>query len=172
MLDEYGPLWYRGLSGSGTPADPETVTAILANHGINRIVVGHTPTSGIVWPLYDSRVIVVDTGMAAYYGGYVAYLEITAEGVFAGYPEGKLPLPKADDERIPYLEKVLAMDPSNRYLQKRLKDLTQPAIEEPAAEAGRGESARGQADSYLRHFSMIFLFQSRLSLMISKKPSR
>ena len=146
MLDPYGPLWYRGLSGVEPEADPETVTAILAQHGANRIVVGHTPTSGVVWPLYDSRVVVVDTGMAAYYGGYVAYLEITADGLFAGYPDGKLPLPKTDQERVPYLEKVIAIDPSNRYLQKRLKDLTQRAVEEPVAEAADGgsESAAGE----------------------------
>ena len=146
MLDPFGPLWYRGLSGVEPQADPETVTAILAQHGANRIVVGHTPTSGVVWPLYDSRVVVVDTGMAAYYGGYVAYLEITADGVFAGYPDGKLPLPKTDQERVPYLEKVIAMDPSNRYLQKRLKDLTNPAVEELAADAADegAESAAGE----------------------------
>ncbi len=146
MLDEYGPLWYRGLSGGKPAADPETVAAILANHGINRIVVGHTPTSGIVWPLYDSRVVVVDTGMAAYYGGYPAYLEITSDGVFAGYPGGKLPLPATDEERLPYLEKVIAMDPSNRYLQKRLKELTQPPPEEPAATA-TGDTAGADSDS-------------------------
>ena len=150
MLDEYGPLWYRGLSGGKPAADPETVAAILANHGINRIVVGHTPTSGIVWPLYDSRVVVVDTGMASYYGGYPAYLEITTEGVFAGYPDGKLPLPATDEERVPYLEKVIAMDPSNRYLQKRLKDLTKPPVEKPAATDADGASAADEAQPAAR----------------------
>jgi hypothetical protein len=132
--DEFGPLWYRGLSGVEPNALDETVDAILSHHDAGHIVVGHTPTSGVIWPRYDGKVVMIDTGIASAYGGNVAYLEITADGLFAGYPSGKLPLPSNDGELIPYLEKVIAMDPDNRHLKKRLKQLQHPAVPEPLEE--------------------------------------
>lgn len=144
LYDPNGPLWYRGLAGYEPRAVPETVDAILGSHGVSRVVVGHSPTQGVVWPEYGGKVLVIDTGISGHYGGYVAYLEITPEGTFAGYPDGKLPLPTGEDDVIPYLEKVITMDPGNKYLQRRLQKLTQPpAVEngEAAAEPAEGETA-------------------------------
>jgi hypothetical protein len=138
--DNFGPLWYRGLSGVSPHAAMETVDAILDRHDVSRIVVGHTPTSGVVWPRYDAKVVVIDTGIAGAYGGHVAYLEILPDGLNAGYPLGKLRLPTSDDESMAYLEKVIAMAPNNPYLQERLERLRHPAepaaTEPPAAENG------------------------------------
>jgi hypothetical protein len=136
LEDEFGPLWYRGLSGVEPQAPPETVDAILAHHGVRHIVVGHTPTSGVIWPQYESKVIMIDSGIAAAYGGRIAYLEVTPEGLFAGYPNGKLPLPSSDEGRDAYLERVIALDPDNPYLQERLEQLRHPAVPEPAPEEG------------------------------------
>ena len=133
LEDAFGPFWYRGLSGGEPPAPMETVEAILAHHQARHIVVGHTPTMGVIWPRYDARVIQADTGISDYYGGYVGYLEITSEGLFAGYAWGKLPLPEKDSEAVDYLRQVIARDPDNARLQQRLDDLLQPP-EEPAAE--------------------------------------
>ncbi len=129
--DEFGPLWYRGLSGVEPHALPETVDAILAHHKVSRIVVGHTPTSGVIWPRYDAKVVVIDTGIASAYGGYIAYLEITPNGLHAGYPLGKLPLPGSDAGAVAYLEQVIQMDPKNPYLQERLEKLTHPPVPVP-----------------------------------------
>ena len=131
--DEFGPLWYRGLSGDEPTATPETVDAILAHHGVKHIAVGHTPTSGVIWPNYDAKVLMIDTGIARPYGGYVAYLEITPAGLFAGYPSGKLALPTSDDGAISYLEQVIQLNPENPHLPKRLEELLQPPTPEPPA---------------------------------------
>ena len=64
LEDDFGPLWYRGLSGVEPLATPETVDAILARHGVKHIVVGHTVTSGVIWPRYDAKVIMIDTGIS------------------------------------------------------------------------------------------------------------
>jgi hypothetical protein len=144
LADEFGPLWYRGLAGDEPEAPPETVDAILAHHGARHIVIGHTPTSGVIWPRYDGKVIMIDTGVSAAYGGHVAYLEITPGSVFAGYPAGKLPLPSADDGRVAYLEQVAARNPDNPYLQQRLKRLREPpppAPEEAAPQQGEPATA-------------------------------
>ncbi len=140
LEDAYGPFWYRGLSGVLPHADPETVNAILAHHGVNRIVVGHSPTSGVVWPYFKGKVVVIDTGIAEAYGGYVAYLDIRPDGVFAGYPSGQLPLPEGADDRVAYLEQVIARDPGNPYLRERLARLQQPEIEVVAAEPDGDEA--------------------------------
>ncbi|MEJ2383088.1 MAG: metallophosphoesterase [Xanthomonadales bacterium] len=134
LNDDFGPFWYRGLSGNEPQAPLETVEAILEQHDAGHIVVGHTPTMGVIWPRYDGRVIQADTGISAYYGGNVGYLEITPDGLFGGYAWGKLPLPETDAERVAYLQEVLARDPDNRYLKKRLEGLTQPS-QPPAADA-------------------------------------
>jgi hypothetical protein len=145
LEDEYGPLWYRGLAGEEPAATPETVDAILAHHGIARIVIGHTPTSGVIWPRYDGKVVMIDTGISAAYGGNEAWLEISPDGLFAGYPGGRLPLPAADAGRIAYLEQVSALSPANPYLKRRLEQLQQPAL--PAAAPGTGAEDAAAAES-------------------------
>jgi hypothetical protein len=147
LNDEFGPLWYRGLSGVEPTATPETVDAILAHHGVKHIAVGHTPTSGVIWPNYGAKVVMIDTGIARAYGGYVAYLEITPTGLFAGYPGGKLALPTSDDGAIAYLEQVIQLNPENPHLRKRLEQLLQPPIPElPTPELPTDETlaAEGQ----------------------------
>lgn len=137
LEDGFGPLWYRGLSGVEPVAAPETVDAILAHHGARHIAVGHTPTSGVIWPRYDGKVIMIDTGIARVYGGYIGYLEMTPDGLFAGYPAGRLPLPSSDDDAAAYLEQVIQLQPQNPHLRERLEELQQPA----AAEDGEGALA-------------------------------
>jgi len=134
LEDEFGPLWFRGLAGGENEAPVETVDAILARHGAKHIVIGHSPTMGVVWPRYDGKVVIADTGVSGYYGGHVAYLEITADGLFAGYPWGRVRIPESDAEAIDYLRQVIGQDPENPYLKKRLDELTRPPSEEPPAE--------------------------------------
>jgi hypothetical protein len=128
LEDDFGPLWYRGLSGSEPMAGVETVDAILAYHRIKHVAVGHTVTSGVIWPRYDGKVLMIDTGISRVYGGHIGYLEITPEGLFGGYPNGKVPIPTDESGLIPYLEKVIALDPENKSLKDRLQELRQPPL--------------------------------------------
>ena len=72
-------------------------------------------------------------------------LEITPQGLFGGYPNGKVQLPSNDSELISYLEKVIALNPGNAYLQERLEKLLHPAVpellEEGAEPAGDPDTA-------------------------------
>lgn len=146
LEDEFGPLWYRGLAEVDPEAMPETVDAILAHHKVNHIVVGHTPTNGIIWPNYDTKVLMIDSGIAQAYGGRIAYLEVTPSGLFAGYPGGKVRLPSDDGGAEAYLEQVIAMDPNNPYLQERLERLRHPAVAEAAPDAApAGEASAEEA---------------------------
>lgn len=145
LTDENGPLWYRGLAGVEPVAPPETVQAILAQHAAHHIVIGHTPTHGAVWPRYSGQVIQVDTGMTAVYGGHVAWLEETPDGLFAGYPSGRVRLPSDDAGRIDYLKKVIALEPENSDLKVQLAALEQ-AAQGSGESQGNGEAkAKGEA---------------------------
>jgi hypothetical protein len=146
LEDEFGPLWYRGLSGVQPEALPETVDAILARHGVRHIVVGHTPTRGVIWPQYQGKVLMIDSGISRTYGGHIAYLEVTPEGLFAGYRGGKLPLPVGETDRQAYLEQVIALDPQNPYLQERLEQIMHPPVPEPV-EAESEDAAGGESDN-------------------------
>jgi len=134
LEDPYGPLWYRGLAGQVPEASPETVAALLQQHQAKHIVVGHTPTGGAIFTRYDGAVIQIDTGLSKAYGGHPAYLEATAEGLFAGYPEGKIALPVNDTDRSAYLQQVIAMYPSNGDIKMLLDKITTDAAESPATE--------------------------------------
>lgn len=127
--DPEGPLWYRGLAQDSETTLSPVVTAILARYEAERIVVGHTPTGGVVWPRFEGRVVANDTGIAGYYGGHDAFLEINGGGAVAGYGEQRIELPASPDGREAYLREVIAMDPANEMLQKRLALLLEPPPE-------------------------------------------
>lgn len=145
VADECGPLWFRGLSGREPEVGTPLLESILERLSAQRIVVGHTPTPGVVWPRYNTRVVQIDTGIAAHYGGRPAYLEITADGLVAGYPGGKVALPASDDERGEYLTDVIALQPENSALKRFREQYEQPveasegAPGDLPAEAAEGE---------------------------------
>ncbi len=91
--DPLGPLWFRGLaatdaeageapaktSGAAAPAEPpieQQLDALLSAQGAKRIVIGHTPHLAGIEILYGGRLIRIDTGISAVYGGQVSYLDI------------------------------------------------------------------------------------------------
>jgi hypothetical protein len=143
LEDEYGPLWYRGMAGEAPEASAESVQAILQQNAAHHIVVGHTPTSGIIWPRYQGQVIQIDTGISAAYGSHLGYLEVTPEGLFAGYSKGKVALPKDDTGLVAYLEQVIALDPDNAHLKEMLAGL-KAAPPATTAESEAGGSAADQ----------------------------
>ena len=73
---ENGPLWYRGLAQNPERAEEAHVNQVLEAFGVNRIVIGHTPTPGVIVPRFDGKVILADVGLSAHYGANLACLEI------------------------------------------------------------------------------------------------
>jgi len=127
--DPLGPLWYRGLALENESDDifSQTLDNILERYGAKRIVVGHTPTGGVVWPRFDQRVIVNDTGLATHYGAHMGVLELTAAGATAIYGDKRIPVPVSDAGRVDYLEAVIDADPNNGQMKQRLARLLAPA---------------------------------------------
>ncbi|MFO1186569.1 MAG: metallophosphoesterase [Alphaproteobacteria bacterium] len=82
LEDELGPLWYRGLA-SETDAAMADVAAIIAAYRVKRIVIGHTPNLTGIKVLQGGRVIAIDTGITAVYGGTRSFLSIEGPAILA-----------------------------------------------------------------------------------------
>ena len=134
--DPMGPLWYRGLAEDDEQMLIPVVEAILERYEAERIVVGHTPTGGVVWPRFQGRVVANDTGIAAHYGGHEGFLEIVGDTAVAGYGDQRLELPRDDAGREDYLKAVMALQPGNELLAERLQWLQSSAAGPSDSEAG------------------------------------
>lgn len=87
--DPLGPLWYRGLiSRDADPDAPkpppgapqltidQELDRVLAAYHAQRMVIAHTPILSGIAVTHDGKLIRIDTGISAYYGGTPSYLEI------------------------------------------------------------------------------------------------
>lgn len=120
-----GPLWYRGLATNPEAAESAHVDDVLVTYDVDRIVIGHTPGHGIILPRFGGKVIIIDTGIAEYYGGHLASL-IIEEGRFMSRQAGQdLQLPTQPSEVLPYLEQAAAAKPATPALQRLLDELQQ-----------------------------------------------
>jgi hypothetical protein len=109
--DPEGPLWFRGLA-QGDPSLLPHLEALLKRHGARRMVVGHTPTEGLVFPRYGGRLIQIDVGMSKIYGGPPAALLIEDGKLIALHRGRRVPLPEADGEAVlRYVREIAALEP-------------------------------------------------------------
>ncbi len=105
IADPMGPLWYRGnvqrdssaaikdaiaaaadggaVEFTTRPSMQKEIDTVLAAYSAARIVVGHTPSLEGIRTRLNGRVIQIDTGASAHYGGVASYLEIVGGDVIA-----------------------------------------------------------------------------------------
>lgn len=76
-----GPVWDRSLAGPDV--DCARLDRALAELGVARLVVGHTPQPNGITSGCAGKVWRIDVGLAAYYGGPTEVLELTAAGARA-----------------------------------------------------------------------------------------
>lgn len=89
LLNENGPLWYRGYA-KWTNADAEArLGPLLERYGVERIVVGHTTLANSrITARFSNRIFLIDTGMlTSYYKGRASALEIRDGRASALYVE-------------------------------------------------------------------------------------
>lgn len=136
--DPLGPVWYRGYAQENdTEVYRQTLDNILERYGAKRIVVGHSPTGGVIWPRFDQKVVINDTGIARHYGAHKGVLELTPEGATAIYGDQRIALPASNSGRIDYLRAVIEADSNNDQLKQRLaRMLAPPVIEVDSGSAG------------------------------------
>lgn len=78
LTDDDGVLWDRSFAGASP--DCAALSLALAELGVARMVVAHTPQPAGVSSACDGKVWRVDVGLARYYGGPSQALELTAAG--------------------------------------------------------------------------------------------
>jgi len=83
-----GPLWYRAYilnkDKTITKADKQAMlNEVLKAQGVDRMVVGHTPSRRGIRARYGGRLIQIDTGASAYYRGTRSFLRLENGRVFA-----------------------------------------------------------------------------------------
>ncbi|MBX7528482.1 metallophosphoesterase [Qipengyuania vesicularis] len=103
LEDPLGPLWYRGnvarsekdaagnvpegAEPAPRPSREEEIAAILARYDAKRLVVAHTPSREGIASDLAGRLIRVDTGISAHYGGPASFLVIEGD-VLAAHERG------------------------------------------------------------------------------------
>jgi len=120
--DSLGPLWYRGLATVDEAALAGHVDSVLAAFGVSHIVIGHTITPGAILPRHGGKVIMIDVGMSAAYGGPAAALIVEGTEVFALHRGHRLPLP-LEGGVVDYLQRAAALDPPASRLRQYLETL-------------------------------------------------
>jgi hypothetical protein len=132
-MDDAGPLWYRGLALRGAELEAQLRT-VLANFGVDRIVIGHTYTDGAIVSRFGGRVLQIDVGLSKVYDPERrnACLEIERGKVRSLHRGKRLELPA--DERLDllrYLMEAAALDPKPSSLSGRIAAL-EAELSEPA----------------------------------------
>jgi len=118
-----GPLWYRGLARAPETTEKENLEKVLRHFGAERVVLGHTPDLNVITPRFGGAVVIVDTGISAYYGGHRASLLLEDGVATARHGEHTQALPVDDAGMVPYFEAIATLKPENSKLPQHLAGL-------------------------------------------------
>jgi len=129
---EDSPLWYRGLARSPEETELPALVKMLEFYDANHIVMGHSPTRGVIFPRFDSRAIIVDVGLAAHYGSGMAALLIEKGKLSVIHRGETVALPSSDDNLKAYFQKIELLEPDPKYVQKMIQLVDLPADPIPA----------------------------------------
>ena len=125
-----GPLWYRGLVRTPEAEEAANLEAILKNNDVVRVVLGHTYALGIIFPRHGGKVLQIDTGISRRYGGQSSYLELSPDGLWAGYEAEKFNLPEPGKDALDhYIDRVAALYSENPELQQEI--LERKVVKQP-----------------------------------------
>ncbi len=118
LTNQEGPLWYRGLSLNQEPTEEPHLAALLARHGVSRIIVGHTKRAATVLPRFGGRVIITDIARRDGYADPHAFLIIENGALTTIHRGHRVPLNVSNQaETCAYLDSVLAFEPQDSPLR-------------------------------------------------------
>jgi hypothetical protein len=111
LVNQDGPLWYRGLALNSETTERALVDALLAQHRVARIVVGHTKRASTVLPRFDGRVIVTDIAMPTDFADPHAFLVQENGALTTIYRGQRVPLLSGSPaELCAYIAQIAAID--------------------------------------------------------------
>lgn len=114
IIDDSGPLWYRGLALHPAEIELEPLKKMLTYYDVDTIVIAHTPTPSRILPRLGRRVIQADVGLSRAYSGGRASLLIEDNEYYAIHRGEKVLIPSNDDDKPAYLEKLTLIDNNHR----------------------------------------------------------
>jgi hypothetical protein len=144
-----GPFWYRGWASlPETPENELILDEVLSSQGVKRMVIGHTPLVPAVLPRFGGKILIIDVGLAAHYGGAFAALDITGDEISAIVRGARLDIPSGGkDEIIEYLSTAAALEPSPAKIESYIDTLMNPEplkeepLDTPAEDEAPGETS-------------------------------
>jgi calcineurin-like phosphoesterase family protein len=125
VMDDNGPLWYRGLALRDQSLEPHVQT-ILQNFKIDRIAIGHTYTEGTIIPRFGGKVLQIDIGLCRLYDPNLrnACLEIERGKPRVLHRGKRLELPSdSGRDLLRYFKEAAALDPTPSPLTQRIAEL-------------------------------------------------
>ncbi len=125
----HSPLWYRGLARNSELDERPVLDAVLEHFGASMVVLGHTPDLNVITPRFDGQVVIIDTGISAYYGGHRASLLIENGAASAIHGTNTRKLPGSSQEMISYFESLAEQFPENPRLQAHIETLSNSSNE-------------------------------------------
>jgi hypothetical protein len=111
VTNQDGPLWYRGLSTNAEETERAHLEALLAAHGVRRIVVGHSKVTSTVLPRFGGRVLVADIGVPNGHSDPHAFLIIDNGAPVTVHRRQRVPVEATTPEATcAYLARIAAID--------------------------------------------------------------
>ncbi|MBC7767624.1 MAG: metallophosphoesterase [Phycisphaerales bacterium] len=106
-----GPLWYRGLSTNDESVERAHLEALLAFHGVSRIVVGHSKVTSTVLPRFGGRLLVADIAVPRGHTDPHAFLIIENGAPVTLHRGQRVPIAASTPEATcAYLAQIAAID--------------------------------------------------------------
>jgi hypothetical protein len=127
-----GPLWYRGLSLNDEAQETPHLAALLARHGVSRVIVGHTKRAATVLPRFNGRVIITDIAQPRNHPDPHAFLIIENGALTTVHRGQRVPLLASTREQTcDYLAMIADLDGPSSPVRSSLAECD-AGLEAPA----------------------------------------
>lgn len=123
---EEGPLWYRGLVVNDEASEQAHVAQILSTYDVDRIIIGHTPGMGTVVPRFDGKVLAIDAGLSAFYGGHRAALLLENDAAITLQRGHQVSVPTTAAGLLTYYLQIAELEPEVPALRTKITSLQTP----------------------------------------------
>jgi hypothetical protein len=113
VTNQEGPLWYRGLAMHDEATETANLEAVLARHGVRRVVIGHTKLAPLVVPRFGGRVLVADIALPRGNPDPHAFVIIEGDQAIAVHRGTRVPIDASTPQaRCAYFDRIAALDPA------------------------------------------------------------
>ncbi len=136
VTNQEGPLWYRGLATNSEDAERANLDAVLAQHGVRRIVIGHSKVTSAVFPRFNGQVLIADIAVPRGHTDPHAFLIIENNTPIAVHRGQRVPITASTPEQTcAYLGQIAALDGGAGPIATRAHQCASPTTAASTAEA-------------------------------------